>query len=576
MEPRSRRQYVVMKEIVDRREGDITHRLSLAMGGLVGFGLLGAFFASTQLFRTWSSKGGLSDTTQGLPWLLLLLLMLAVVTTAAAAWVLLVRPLKARLDAVIGAVISLAAGEDLDAINDADEDEIGEIARSLDRLSESIRINIVEQQTSEIELRRQAAFDGLTGAANRASLMAALEETLLDRELANNSALLSIDLDRFKELNDTFGHQAGDEALKIVTDRVRQAVKATDVVARMGGDEFLVLLKNVGPAEVAEVVARLRASMSRDATIGGHRHKLHFSIGTSQIGHGVDSEFVLREVDIAMYQDKERGKKLRAAAKATSKEEVIDVLGDGHLEVRFDPVFDMVNGLVLGATAHPYWLGTTGSVLEPAKFRTMIDETPQGLAFDQSALTQALGNVSNWLANDLLPDNFVLLYAPSLASLGEPNFPAWLQTVLDKNKLPVSIIQLLINKTGVETDPAGLRDLARVGIRTALEDVGLLALQDDRLGQLEMSLAVLSGRRVRDFSRNPLARPAARSLVDLARNAGLAVIAGGVDSPEDFGEVSELGVRFAYGAHLSKLVGANDFARGLSAQVAETEPRSAA
>ncbi|MEE9416577.1 MAG: diguanylate cyclase [Acidimicrobiales bacterium] len=556
-----------MKETVDRREGDITHRLSLAMGGLVGFGLLGALLVGLQLFQFRSEDGQSLTSTTGVSWLILFVLMTAVVVTATAGWLLLVRPLKGRLDAIIGAAVTLAAGEELDAINDADEDEIGEVARSLDRLSESIRINSVEQRSSEIELRRQAAFDGLTGAANRASLMAELEETLLDPKLADHSALLSIDLDRFKELNDTFGHQAGDEALKIVTDRVKQAVKASDIVARMGGDEFLVLLKNVGPAEVAEVVARLRASMSREATIGGHRHKLHFSIGTTQIGHGVDSEFVLREVDIAMYQDKERGKKLRAAKKASSKEEVIDVLGDGHLEVRFDPVFDIVTGLVLGAEAQPYWLGTTGSVLEPAKFRTMIDETPQGLAFDQAALSQALGNLADWSTESLLPENFVLLYAPSLASLGEPNFPAWLVTLLKKHRLPVSIVQLVIGKTGVETDPAGLRDLCRVGIKTTLEDVGLLALQDDRLGQLDMSLAVLSSRRVRDFSRNPLARPAADSLVALARNAGLAVIAAGVDSPEDFVEVSDLGVRFALGSHLSPLVAAKDFARGLSAQI---------
>ncbi len=553
----------------------LTRRLTLAIVGLVAIGFIGSFAVGTQL-------GGVTfiddeDLASRLGFIRNAFLMVSLVSAAVAVvvWAFLIRPMKSRMAAIVRASAALAKGQVQAPIADSGGDEIAEIATSIDSLAAAITVDLKTRQSSENELRRQASYDELTGAANRASLMSSLEQTLADKQSADHAALLSIDLDKFKELNDTFGHQAGDEALKVVTERLRSAVKATDVVARMGGDEFLVLLNNVNPAEVAEVVARLRASMGREATILGRRHKLLFSIGTTQIGYGVDSEFLLREVDIAMYQDKERNRRLREQAKASSQDDVIDVLGDGHLEIRFQPVFHTVSGSVVGAVALPHWLNVTGGVLEPSQFRSMIDETPQGVAFDQAAIGDTLAHVHAFAYNHVIPPNFLVLFSPTIATLSEPSFPQWLQAVLQKRGLPPAMLQLVIGKAAIENDPAGLRALQQIGVRIVVNDVGLLAMQDDRVAGLDMSLAMLPQRRIRDFNRNELARPATMSLLQLATTASLTVFAQGVDTPEDFAEVSALGLGFAVGEHLAPVVPSEDFRRGLVAQAQKSAGQQA-
>ncbi len=553
----------------------MTRRLSLALLGLAGISVLGSLLVGTQLVRV--SGLNANDLASRLGFLRMAYILVSgvVATAALVAWALLVRPLKDRLAAIRRVADSLAEGRIQAPIGDQADDEVGEVARSLDRLAEAITVDLRTRQTSEDELRRKASFDELTGAANRASLTVELENTLADKEMADHAALLSIDLDRFKELNDTFGHQAGDEALKIVTERIKAAVKASDVVARMGGDEFLVLLRNVSPVEVAEVVARLRASMGRDATIGNKRHKLLFSIGTTQIGYGVDAEFLLREVDIAMYQDKERNRRLREQARVNSSDEVVDVLGDGHLDIRFQPIFHIGNGQVVGAMVMPYWLNTTGGVLEPSQFRAMIDDTPQGVAFDQAAIGQMLAHVHALAYNHVLPANFVIVMKPTLATLGESSFPAWLQSVMAKRGLPPSMLQMTISRSSVENDPAGIRELHRIGVKMAVEDLGILAMQDDRVGQLQMTLGMIGQRRLRDLARNKLARPAIMSLLSLASQANLVVVADGVDEERDFAELGPLGIGFAAGDYLARTMNVDDLRRGLSAQQQATQNKAA-
>lgn len=571
-----------MSEVTPKKQRPVlANRLTLAIVGLVALGTLGSVLVGTQLPGL-VRFADLDDLASRLGFLRVAFLAVSgvVAVTALVVWAFLIRPLSGRLGAIVRASDALANGQVLPPIGDTGDDEVAQVANSIDDLARAITIDIESRQTSEDELRRQAAFDELTGAANRSSLMIALNKTLEDKDAADHSALLSIDLDKFKELNDTYGHQAGDEALKVVTERLRSAVKGSDVVARMGGDEFLVLLHHVTPAEVAEVVARLRASMGREATILGRRHKLLFSIGTAQIGHGVDSEFLLREVDIAMYQDKERNRRLRDQAKVSSQDEVNDVLGDGHLDIRFQPIFQTAIGRVVGASAQPHWVNITGGELAPDQFRTMIDETPQGVAFDQAAIGETLAHVQSFAYNHVLPDNFLVLFRPTIATLSEPSFPQWLQAVLLKRGLPASMLQLVIGASAIENDPAGLRALRQIGIRMVVDDVGLLALQDDRLGQLEMILAMLPERRVRDFRRNQLSRPAAVALLDLARTANLTIMAEGVDEREHLAELESLGVVFASGSHLAPPVQADQFRRGLTAQAhqdaaAQQPPRAA-
>ncbi len=554
----------------------LAKRLTLAIGGLVAIGVLGSLLVGSQL-PDLVRFADLEDLTSRLSFLRLAFLSVSAVVgvTAIVVWAFLVRPLSGRLRSIVRAADALADGQVLPPIGDAGDDEIADVANSIDALAQAITVDLASRQTSDDALRRQATFDELTGAANRASLMMSLNKTLADKEAADHSALLSIDLDKFKELNDTFGHQAGDEALKVVTERLRSAVKATDVVARMGGDEFLVLLHGVTPAEVAEVVARLRASMGREATILGRRHKLLFSIGTAQIGHGVDSEFLLREVDIAMYQDKERNRRLRDQAKISADDDVIDVLGDGRLDMRFQPIFQTSNGRVVGTIAQPHWVNTTGGILEPSQFHSMLDETPQGVAFDQAAIGEMLSHVHVFAYNHVLPENFLILFRPTIATLSEPSFPQWLQAVLIKRGLPASMLQLTIGKSAIDNDPAGLRALRQIGVRMVVDDIGLLALQDDRIGLLDMGLAMIPERRISDFGRNPLSRPAAVALLDLARTAKLTILADGVDHPEHLVELESLGVGFAAGDHLAPTVTADQFRRGLTAQAEQDAARQA-
>ncbi len=437
-------------------------------------------------------------------------------------------------------------------------------------VAEQVAVAIERKQGEEM-LTHLALHDPLTGLPNRALLLDRIDRAVQRRRNADyRFAVLMLDLDRFKFINDSHGHTTGDNLLVEVARRMRPVVRAGDTVARLGGDEFALLLEDVdSPRRIVQITRRLLAALERPVRMGAKVVRTSASIGIVLRTQGYDAaDGLLRDADIAMYQAKAQGKgRFRVFNQSMHRHtmEMMTLEGDLSMAMRrrqlyleYQPVFAVDGSTLLGFEALVRWLHPTEGAVPPARFIPMAEETGLILRIGQWVLEQAAATLARWRAT--LPGARGLYVSVNLSArqASQPNLTGRVARILSETGLPPDALKLEITETAIMEDPDGalqrLEALRRLGVGIGIDDFGtgyssLAYLQRFPVDTLKVDRSFVSA--VAGDAEN---REIVRTVVTLGRSLGLHVVAEGVETAEQFAIVAELGCHAVQGYHFSRPV----------------------
>jgi len=423
----------------------------------------------------------------------------------------------------------------------------------------------------EQRLRHQAAHDGLTDLANRVLFTERLDAALA---AGGQVAVLLIDLDDFKSVNDTLGHPVGDTLLRAVADRLRHCIRASDTVARLGGDEFGVLLHGVSP-EVAEATAqRILANLASPVVAGDHRLLIRASIGVAVAAASERSAVTLRNADIAMYAAKERGKGGHARYVAGMATNVLEharlgaqlreAIEDGQLYPVFQPIVQMAEHRIVGVEALLRWRHPTRGVVLPTEFVRTAERTGLIVPMGRWVLEAAFTQYAQW-RRDLgaaAPDYIAVNVCNR--QLAEPDFPDLVAAAASEAGVAAHHLVLEMTEDAVLTGgPAidALRALDALGVRIALDDFGTGQSSLGLLQTCPVSILKLDRSFVDGIAPGTQQAAVATAVLNIAQAFGLQPIAEGVEAQRQVDVLLGIGYHLGQGFHLGRPLPAGEVER---------------
>jgi diguanylate cyclase (GGDEF)-like protein len=414
-------------------------------------------------------------------------------------------------------------------------------------------------------LRRQALHDALTGLPNRTLLHERCEKAIgAARRHGHTAALLLIDLDRFKEVNDTLGHDHGDELLVEVSRRLSTIVRRGDLLARLGGDEFAVLLCDVPHRGiVAEVATRLHAALERPFDLRGVAINLEASVGVALSPlHGDDVSTLLRRADVAMYEAKQSGARIEtydferdpySAERLSLLAELRRALDEDELVLHYQPKISLASGRVIGVEALVRWQHPTRGLLPPAVFVPLAERTGMVADLTRWVLDAAVRECGEWRAAGIDLPVAVNLAAGNIVDAGLPDAA---RATLERYGVPGNRLECEISEHTVMSDPrrAGevLARLRGLGIRLSLDDFGQGQSSLSYLKRLPLDEVKIDRSFVLGMAEDDDDAAIVRSTIDLARHLRLDVVAEGVETEEVADDLRELRCDIAQGYHFSR------------------------
>jgi len=411
----------------------------------------------------------------------------------------------------------------------------------------------------------QATHDALTGLPNRTLLNDRAGHALaLAERQGGQVAMLLMDLDRFKEINDTLGHHAGDQLLVLVAERLKGTVRASDTVARLGGDEFAVLVEGATQDSAVETADRLTTALRETFQIGGVSLDIEASIGIAlSQGEQDDVTGLLQRADIAMYQAKEshRSHALYDAELDVNTPARLTLLGDlrralqtaDQLRLEYQPKISTNTGEVYGVEALLRWDHPVRGPIPPASFIPVVETTGLIDELTFHVLRLALAQQSRWVGQGIELPVAVNISARSLL---DPRFPERVEQILAQQGLPARSLILELTETSMMVNPdaavAILTRLAEQGIRLSIDDFGTGYSSMSYLKRLPVSELKIDRSFVMDLPRNEDNAVLIQSAVDLGHNLGLNVVAEGVEDEATLQRLREMGCDLAQGYHISR------------------------
>jgi len=425
-----------------------------------------------------------------------------------------------------------------------------------------------------IDLEHQARHDALTGLPNRFLFRDRAHQALrMANRIDAGVSVMLLDLDRFKEVNDTLGHAAGDILLEQVGARLSGALREIDSVARLGGDEFAVLVPGLKhPDDAATVACRLLRSLETPFDIEGLPVDVEASIGIARYPNdGVDVDTLLRHADVAMYtakvspqmyefyaRDRDHNSRLRLSLLG----EMRAALLRGEIVAHYQPKIDLRTGEMIGVEALARWEHPRHGLLNPAEFIPLAENTGLIGQFTRYVLAIAVDQCQEWMAQGLRIPVAVNLSARNLC---DANLPADIAALLDGANVAPELLQLEITETTLAADPVRaartLGALASIGIHIAIDDFGTGYSSLSRLRRLPVREIKIDRSFVANMHTDENDRIIVRSTIDLARNLGLEVTAEGVESSECLALLRHYGCRSAQGYLISRPVPATELGR---------------
>ena len=411
-------------------------------------------------------------------------------------------------------------------------------------------IDITERKAQEDEIKHLAFYDPLTSLPNRRLLQERLKHAInVERREGKQLALLMLDLDRFKAVNDSLGHLAGDELLQQVAGRINARLRDVDMVARLGGDEFIVLLEDIAQQEDAARVAEqiITALAQPFRLMQGDEVQIGVSIGISLYpGHGVSPEQLIDNADAALYQAKDAGRgrfayfskelTLAARERIALENRLRHAIEKQEMQVLFQPQVDINSGRIIGAEALLRWNDAEQGLIMPGQFIPVAEETGQIIEIGAWVLRETCRQGRLWLDAGLPP--LVLAVNVSAQQFCCSDFAATLATVLEETGFPHQLLELEITESGlmeklVEDTIVGFLHRLRIqGIRLAIDDFGTGYSSLAYLKRFPLDVLKIDQSFINDIPFHQDDMEIAATVIAMGHILGFKVLAEGVETTE--------------------------------------------
>lgn len=455
------------------------------------------------------------------------------------------------------AMQEVTAKQNFDArISVAGCDEIAGLGHGFNAMLGELERRDVSKRQAEARLEEQAFNDELTGLPNRRLFADRLSQTLSLAERENwTVALLYIDLDGFKLVNDSLGHSFGDTLLFEVAQRLQSRVRHSDTLARMGGDEFMVILRNLGRKEIAGQVAdTLLETLRQPFQIDRHEITIGASIGITIFPENARHEIeLMQQADSAMYAAKKDGKNhavyftpelgLLARERLNLESQLRGAVARGEIQVEYQPEFDVTTGKIVRFEALARWLHPTLGFISPTKFIPIAEETGLIIPLGAYILQRACTEAARWQILSAWPIQVAVNV--SSVQFNRENFVDELLAELRSSGLRPDLLQIELTESvmlgAVERAAEKMRELRAHGVGLAIDDFGTGYSCLSYLPNLPFDALKVDRSFVRDLNSRPEAVAMVHSLVALAHNIGMRVIVEGVEEPSQLDVIKKLG-----------------------------------
>ena len=452
-----------------------------------------------------------------------------------------------------------------------------EVSSELDHLGTVVTFHDITQARSDArELRKRARHDQLTGLANRRYLQERLR-MLENAAVQPRLAACFVDIDKFKNVNDVHGHNVGDAVLKATAQRLTNQIREVDILARPGGDEFLVVLVDPDDeAAAVEVAERIRRALARPFDVGGIRLHLTASVGVAMHCEGCfDDERIMQHADIALYAAKERGRDrvevfdqtLATVVEVEQQQRnlVRSALDSDRLAMHFQPIVD-AEGHPMGIEALARCYDEDGHLVEPAGFLDAIVDTSLIVRLDHEGFEQSCRLAATLAAN---PDTSHLFVAANFSAMtiAQTGFARRVIETIHRADAPASSLCIEVTETAAfeagSRSVNALRELHEAGVRIILDDFGTGYSSLSHLRDLPLSSVKIDRSFVGALSKPGAERAIASAVHNLAESLGFSVVAEGVETADDLQAVCDLGVTAMQGWYFAKALSADDLLASL-------------
>lgn len=486
-----------------------------------------------------------------------------------------------RLSQLLDGIVRLASGDLQSRIEVSPaRDELDAIIMGTNLLAEDLQI-IYEELEQRVEVRTQllheahremqkmAMQDPLTGLANRSALLAALKSSSEGHdETPTQPVVLLLDLDAFKSINDTLGHAAGDEVLITVAQRIRSAVRATDVVGRLGGDEFAIVMPGTGVDQAAVVAQRILAALKEPIELPDRTIRCGASIGLSLGEPGRTPEDLLMEADIAMYASKAEGQNRLHVFEPglllvrRLRSQLLDDLraaikGEG-LVLHYQPVVELGTGRIEGVEALVRWNHPTRGLIMPDEFIPLAEDAGLISELGLWVLTTAVRQLRSWIDADVVDSRFSVRINISATDLQSLQFIEDVRGVLKETGVRPEQVVLELTEVAIvrgnELDRYSLGGLRGLGVGIEIDDFGTGYSSISYLRRLPVDRVKVDRSLIVGLGTDPSQPPLVAAVLQLVRACGLEAVWEGVETAEQAEHLRSLGCLSAQGYFFSKPV----------------------
>ncbi|MBW0118690.1 putative bifunctional diguanylate cyclase/phosphodiesterase [Pseudonocardia abyssalis] len=483
-------------------------------------------------------------------------------------------PPDGRLDQLVELVLRLAAGErgarmvpspasdEIDAVTVG----VNMLAEELQALNSDLEARVAERteqlEQAQQQLERLALYDPLTGLANRTLLGDRIGRAMAraDRGAAPPAVLL-LDLDGFKTVNDSFGHSVGDLLLIEIGHRLRRVVRDADTVARLGGDEFALVVLDATPEQVLSMAERIRASLQAPVQAGERSCWVSASIGVCFAVRGQDADTLLRDADTAMYAAKNgaRGSvqifepRMHAAALSRVRlaEDLRHAITGEQLVVHYQPIVDLVSGYTTGVEALVRWMHPQRGPLAPAHFIGVAEDTGLIAALDRWVLRTSVAQLAQWRATSPRAAGFALHVNVSPVELRTPLFADGVLECLADHGVPPADLTLEVTESQLMGEDAetiaALDQLRTAGVGVAIDDFGTGYSSVGYLRRMFLDIVKIDRSLITGLDSDPQQHRVAAAILAIVDAFGLEAVAEGIETAEQAEQLRALGCRFGQG-----------------------------
>ncbi|PCH51463.1 MAG: diguanylate cyclase [Cellvibrionales bacterium] len=446
---------------------------------------------------------------------------------------------------------------------------------------------LVEADKAGKKVKQMAYHDSLTGLPNRARLMQELR-LILDRSSLERSriAVLFLDLDNFKNINDSLGHNVGDLLLKVVADRLKACVRETDFIARLGGDEFTVVLENISNNEALSKIAQTICQSLNEPFVFLQREMfISASIGISVFPEDAeDINTLLKHADLAMFKAKKNknqyvfyqsGMEDEISRRLEIEQELRYAIDNDQLVLHYQPQYNVSNKIVVAAETLVRWQHPKRGLLGPAEFIAIAEQSDLITGLTKWVLNESIKQVEKWAQTGLAVNLSINLSGKDLETTGE--LVDHLTQLIKEHPINTSLIELEITESILMADPEQgrkeLLQLKNMGFTLAIDDFGTGYSSLNYLKNLPVDILKIDQIFIKDMEQNSDDRALVKGIIALADSLGMKTIAEGVETEAQRDIVSGLGCNIIQGYLISKPVPLDEFEQNFLADFSKAKQK---